>query len=155
MPRIIQESIEDFPMFTENVWIVAMSEISADICTKYPIVDLLRTQVTKVCIQGCRSQVWFTGYSLASCRTGKEQQSPLDRPYDDKFYVYSTRRAGSRRDELGAGLGVGLELGWGLLEAARGWGCVQNTVVYQSKSWSRSFRGAFGSLTCTLTDSHA
>ena len=57
MPRIIQESIEDFPMFTENVWIVAMSEISADICTKYPIVDLLRTQVTKVCIQGCRSQV--------------------------------------------------------------------------------------------------
>ena len=34
--------------------------------------------------------------------------------------LYSRRRAGSRRDELGAGLGVGLELGWGLLEAARG-----------------------------------
>ena len=34
--------------------------------------------------------------------------------------MYSRRRAGSRRDELGAGLGVGLELGWGLLAGLPG-----------------------------------
>ena len=50
--------------------------------------------------------------SLQAAALGKEQQSRLDRAYDDKFYMYSRRRAGSRRDELGAGLGVWLELGW-------------------------------------------